>query len=160
MMKDKTDEMASRRSGYDGDDERQRPTPRTKKMAPKTVTKTETAPPSTVTTYQTKTVVSERWMAETTVMTEHWRTKFQDHWTTITPPTKTETVIHTAYVTTVTMPARTIENYHYVPCSDEVIVLKHCGRFALLAWFIFVAYLIYIYRRRRRLSRYIEEKVV
>ena len=145
-------------SGYDGDDERRRVTQKGRKVATKTETETAT---ETETVHHTRTVLSERWMAETTVMTEHWRTKFQDHWTTITPPTKTETVVHTAYMTTVTMPARTIENYHYVPCGDEIILLKHIGRFALLAWCILAIYVIYVYRRRRRLSQqYTEQKIV
>ena len=150
--------------GYDGDDERRRPPihravkhkkpsiscHNTLQYLTETVTKMNTA---TETVYHTKhhtqTVISEKLIPETTILTEHWRTHFQDHWTTVTPPTVTQTVVATGYETTVTLPAHTEVSYHYIPCAEEITVIKHLGRVALLSWFLVLAWSIYAFRRRR-----------
>ena len=102
------------------------------------------------TDYRTKTFVSEVLIPETTVLKEHWRTHFQDHWTTVTPPTVTQTSVATGYETTVTLPAHTEVSYHYVPCAEEITVIKHLGRLALLSWLLVLAWSIYAFRRRRK----------
>ena len=122
---------------YDADDE----SVPIKRKPTKTTTKTVTA---------TQTVVSEKWIPQTTIIKEHWRTHFQDHWTTITPPVSTKTIVHTAYMTTVTLPAQTNEHYHYLPCRDDVILIKHIGRLAILAWCILLGWLYRCYRLKQR----------
>lgn len=110
--------------------------------------KTTTITTATETVTQTKTLVSEKSIAETTILKDHWRTYFKDHWTTITPPERTKTILETAYRTTVTLPAHTETNNHYLPCPDQVILAKLLGRTAIACWLVVFLYFALLYKQK------------